>query len=66
MSLPVQEKVLAVDLVRLRWHDEALAVSRSELGGSDPFINAFDDWLNAVCDWLTAWSGTVRTPIELS
>lgn len=64
MSLPVHEKVLAVDVVRLRWRDEALAVSRSELGGSDPFINAFDDWLNPVYDWLTAWSGNIRTRIE--
>jgi hypothetical protein len=64
VSLPVHEKVLAVDVVRLRWRDEALAISRNELGGSDPFINAFDDWLNAVYDWLTAWSGNVRTPIE--
>lgn len=64
MSLPVHEKVLAVDVVRLRWRDEALAISRSELGGSEPFIDAFDDWLNEVYDWLTAWSGNVRTPIE--
>lgn len=64
MSLAVHEKVLAVDVVRLRWRDELLAASRSELGGSEPFINAFDDWLNAVYDWLTAWSGNVRTLIE--
>lgn len=64
MSLPVHEKVLAVELVRLQWQHEELAASRDELGAAAPFINAFDGWLNTVYDWLAAWSGNVRTSIE--
>jgi hypothetical protein len=65
MSLPVHEKALAVELVRLRWHDEALAASLSDIGGAQPFTDAFDSWLTTVYDWLTAWSGNIRTSIEL-
>jgi hypothetical protein len=57
VSIGFPEDVLAIEAIRLRWHDGALHERLKEGGATYDFSVTLGDWLSTVRDWLFAWAG---------
>lgn len=57
VSIGFPEDVLAIEAIRLRWHDDALHERFKEDGATYDFSVTLGNWLSTVRDWLFAWAG---------
>jgi hypothetical protein len=64
VSIGFPEDVLAIEAIRLRWHDDALHERFKEIGATYNFSVTLESWLSTVRDWLFAWAGA-RPGLEI-
>jgi integrase len=57
VSIGFPEGVLAIEAIRLRWHDYTLHERFKEVGATYDFSMRVGRWLSTVRDWLFAWAG---------
>jgi hypothetical protein len=57
VSIGFPEEVLAIEAIRLRWHDDALHERFKADGATYDFSVTLGNWFSTVRDWLFAWAG---------
>jgi hypothetical protein len=57
VSIGFPDDVLAIEVIRLGWHDDALHERFKGDGATYDFSVTLGNWLSTVRDWLFAWAG---------